>query len=179
MRILWLSGFAGSGKDTVAQILCKKFDYTRVAFADGLKDTTATKYGFDRELCDTVEGKKTQRDTAEGKKTIRDLLIEESAKAKELDLNIYARRVLDTIYASNQQLWVISDWRFPHEYDFLKSALPEAQHTTIRISRVGWPILQVPSEHQLDTFPFDVVIMNNNLAVFEQDILRYMRTIKS
>jgi len=53
--------------------------------------------------------------------------------------------------------------------------LPEAQHTTIRISRVGWPVLQVPSEHQLDTFPFDVVIMNRDLSILEQDVVQYMR----
>ncbi|NDH66792.1 MAG: hypothetical protein EBY22_02575 [Gammaproteobacteria bacterium] len=57
MIVIWLSGHAGAGKDTVAAILCKKYDLQRVAFADSLKDFVAVKYGIERGLFDTPEGK--------------------------------------------------------------------------------------------------------------------------
>ena len=56
-QIIWISGYAGAGKDTMASILCKKYDFQRVAFADSLKDIVAAKYGFDRALCDSPVGK--------------------------------------------------------------------------------------------------------------------------
>lgn len=37
MTDIGLVGYAGSGKDTVANILCREYDYTRVAFADPLR----------------------------------------------------------------------------------------------------------------------------------------------
>lgn len=36
--IIGLSGKAGSGKDTAAQILCEKHGFTRIAFADAVRD---------------------------------------------------------------------------------------------------------------------------------------------
>ena len=36
--IIGLTGYARSGKDTVAQILVDKFGFTRVAFADPIRD---------------------------------------------------------------------------------------------------------------------------------------------
>jgi len=51
--IIGLSGFIGSGKDTVASYLHDKHDYWKLAFADSLKDITASLFGWDR---DVVEG---------------------------------------------------------------------------------------------------------------------------
>jgi len=169
MKVLWLSGFAGSGKDTVAAILCKKLDYYRVAFADMLKDYVAEKYRFNRILCDTVEGKNTI--VALGK-TVRELLIEESAAAKTNNLNIFAEQALRKIIGSGQDFIVISDWRYPHEYEFITKALgPTVDHTTIRIVRPGLPSLSDPSEHALDVWPFELTILNSDLHYLEREII--------
>jgi hypothetical protein len=50
--ILCLSAWKGSGKDTVAKILVEKYGFTRLAFADVLKDMVAEQYGIDRESLD-------------------------------------------------------------------------------------------------------------------------------
>jgi len=172
MKIVWLSGFAGSGKDTVASILVKKYDYHRVAFADHLKDYVAIKYGIDRNLCDTVEGK--QRKFMDGQ-TLRDLLIKESAEAKVQDLNIFAEQAFRTMLESKKDLIVISDWRYPHEYEYITGLIPSAQHTTIRITRPGLPSLQIPSEHALDSWKFDHEINNTKLRELEKDIVTYLK----
>jgi len=171
MKIVWLSGFAGAGKDTVASILVKKYDYHRVAFADHLKDFTAELYGFDRALCDKEEGKKT---VVHDGKTVRDLLIKESADAKTKNVHIFAEQALITMLETKKELIVISDWRYPHEYEYITGVLPLAQHTTIRITRPNLPSLQIPSEHALDSWLFDCEIVNTNLHTLEKDVLKYL-----
>lgn len=49
-RIISLSGLQGSGKDTVADILCERYGYTRISFAATLKDAVAAVFCWDREM---------------------------------------------------------------------------------------------------------------------------------
>ena len=51
-NILLLSGWKGSGKDSLASILCNKFGYKRIAFADKLKDAISRDYNIDRSIFD-------------------------------------------------------------------------------------------------------------------------------
>jgi hypothetical protein len=55
--IVMLSGWAGSGKDTVAQHLCASHQFVRVSFADHLKDRVAHDYQVDRSALDLREFK--------------------------------------------------------------------------------------------------------------------------
>lgn len=176
VRIVWLSGWAGAGKDTIAAILCKKYDYTRVAFADSLKDIVSAKYGFDRGLCDTPDGKNSVIPTLE--KTVRQILIEDSAEAKKENINVFAEHVLAKIQASRQTLFVVSDWRFPHEYECISTALPNARHVRVRIIREGLQALVDSSEHQLDDYSFDTTILNSCLKELEKDVIKFLLSIK-
>ena len=168
MKVLWLSGYAGSGKDTAAGILCRKHGYIRVAFADMLKDYVAAKYGFDRTLCDI--GKET---VIHQRKTVRELLIEESALAKEMDVDIFAKQALQKIHDAKTDKIVISDWRYPQEILYIKNHLDaKIIHKTIRITRPGLYSLNDPSEHALDTWEFDVRLENKDLRLLEELITK-------
>ena len=48
--ILGVTGFIGSGKDTVADYLCTFHGYKRISFAASLKDAIASIFGWDREI---------------------------------------------------------------------------------------------------------------------------------
>lgn len=48
--ILGVTGFIGSGKDTVADYLCTFHGFKRLSFAASLKDAVAAVFGWDREL---------------------------------------------------------------------------------------------------------------------------------
>jgi len=48
--ILGVTGFIGSGKDTVADYLCTFYGFKRLSFAASLKDAVAAVFGWDREL---------------------------------------------------------------------------------------------------------------------------------
>lgn len=48
--IIGLVGFAGSGKGTVGDILVERYDFTRLSFADSLKDAVSAIFGWPRHL---------------------------------------------------------------------------------------------------------------------------------
>lgn len=63
--ILGVTGFIGSGKDTVADYLCTFHGFKRISFAASLKDAVSAVFGWDREL---LEGStKTSREWREQK----------------------------------------------------------------------------------------------------------------
>lgn len=52
MKVIAISGWKRSGKDTIAEQLIKEHGFKRVAFADPLKDSVAQEYGIPRSHCD-------------------------------------------------------------------------------------------------------------------------------
>lgn len=52
MKVIAISGYKRSGKDTSAEILVNDHNFKRVAFADILKDMVAKEYNIPREHCD-------------------------------------------------------------------------------------------------------------------------------
>lgn len=55
--IMSLSGFKNSGKDTVAKILVENYGFTRIAFADTLKDMASKMYNIPRSFFDDPDKK--------------------------------------------------------------------------------------------------------------------------
>ena len=59
--LIGLSGKKGSGKDTVAEFLIKHHNFTRIAFADPIKDIGTAVFGWtheqmnDRELKEKID----------------------------------------------------------------------------------------------------------------------------
>lgn len=52
MKVVAISGWKRSGKDTVGEYLKRTYGFSRVAFADPLKDMAAKEYGFPRDHAD-------------------------------------------------------------------------------------------------------------------------------
>lgn len=48
--IIGIVGFAGSGKGTVGDMLVERHDFTKISFADAVKDAVATIFGWSRHL---------------------------------------------------------------------------------------------------------------------------------
>jgi len=174
LRLIWLSGWASSGKDTAAEILCRG-GAKRLAFADSLKDMVAEKYGFPRHWCDSVEGKATV--ISEHGASVRELLIRDSFEAKKHDINIFARIVFEKIlneFVKGTKIIVISDWRYPHEYHFVTGATAGIEPITVRITRPGLEPLADDSEHQLDFWDFNQHIENTVLEEFQNRVAKIL-----
>jgi hypothetical protein len=167
MKIYLLSGWSGSGKDTVGSILIQTYGFQRFAFADILKQMVATEFGFPVELAHTEAGKNTVISSTG--KTVRQLLIQrgQEIRNEKGDLGFFARGVAteiqNLVYSGTiPEGIVITDWRLPVEYETLKQCLTYPI-VKVRVRRWGQhtsPIADSETEHQLDTWTFDCIVNN-------------------
>lgn len=127
--IIGLIGFAGSGKGTIADILVSKKGYTKLAFADAVKDATAAIFGWPRFLLegDTEESRvwREEQDEWWSKKTglhvtprnMLQLMGTEVGRGMiHPDVWIYAMERRMELYPNV----VIADVRFPNEMKFIQ-----------------------------------------------------------
>lgn len=127
--IIGTIGFIGSGKGTVADILVEKKGFTKLAFADAVKDATAAIFGWPRALLegDTEESRKFRetRDEWWSEKTgkyitprymLQLMGTEAGRDVFHPDLWILALEKKLGMYKNV----VISDVRFPNEIAFIQ-----------------------------------------------------------
>ncbi len=168
-QTIWLiSGYAGSGKDTTADMLENLIGPTicvRDSFAGAVKDEVAAMYDFDRAYLDTAEGKARRIRLADGThKTVRELLIEhaESTKVSTGDPAVWAKR----LQAPVAPHWILSDWRFLDELFALRMRFPHAAIYTLRVQRPGVEIMDTRTEHELDGFVTQYTIENSGSLLY-------------
>lgn len=184
MKIILLSGWSGSGKDTVADYLVARHNYKKFAFANPLKNLAAELYKFPRELADSQEGKQQLWPVGYSKKTIRQILIDLALFDKlRFGDDIYANEIATQIAKeSPDSNIVISDTRYLNEISvILEFAIKEKHQFEVwRISfrdRDESPVDDI-SEHILDTYRADVYISNpgdslENLYSIVEDVLSH------
>lgn len=167
-KLIGLSGYAQSGKDTTANILIDEFGFTRVAFADALREALYSLNPIVRHVSKMSGGWDIR---------VQDFVDEigwDRAKVQEPEIRALLQR-LGTEVGRNllgDNIWVklamakvqeipgpvvITDMRFPNEYDAVAAYLGERW----RIERPGTePVNAHPSETALDGYPFDEYIKN-------------------
>jgi len=158
--ILLLSGWSGAGKDTVADFLTS-YGFTKLAFADSLKEIVATEFDIPLEWTKTQEGKRMILPCG---KSVRELLIKRGQEIREEQQNLgyFAEQVAQKIEIQGGK-YVISDWRFIDELETLKKFCKAEKIITMRITRRGQEESQVKdliTEHYLDFFPFSYRLQN-------------------
>lgn len=130
--IIGICGLIGCGKGTVGDILVENHGFTKLSFADKLKDGVATVFNWDRQMLegDTVESREwreTQDEfwTKETGRTITPRLV-----LQEFGTDCMRHGFNDGIWVSlvKQELvkypnknFVIPDVRFPNEANMIKS----------------------------------------------------------
>lgn len=159
--IILLAGKAGSGKDTVANHLVKNYSFKRFAFADTLKEYTSKKYNVPLHILFTQEGKKQEIMVNNKMVTLRDLLIKDGAEKREENNNYWVDLVIEKIKSESlTQDIVISDFRFPNEYNRIKEFFSELA-TVLVVRENGCENIDDLSETSLNKFKFDRVIFND------------------
>ena len=160
--IIGLTGYAQSGKDTVANILVKNYGYTRIAFADKIREFLYET----NPMYDSVVGEplfvraKVDRDGwEEAKKSpqIRRLLQNSGVAARKLfGEDFWVNHAVNGMDIDGS--YVIADVRFENEADKIKAAGGQIW----RIKRLGVdPINGHVSETQMDGYPVDQIFINN------------------
>lgn len=153
--IYLISGWAGSGKDTVADyIINKHSNFQKLSFATPLKIFVSEKYNFPLELTLTQEGKNTK---IIDKYSVRELLIKEAKNKRKRTPDFFAKKLVKNIIPEKNI--VIADWRFVNEYNYLKN-LDNYDIKTIRIQRTRVPSIISDTENRLNEFEFDLLIFN-------------------
>lgn len=144
--IIGISGFIGSGKDTIADYLVNVRHFRRMSFAATLKDSVSSVFGWDREL---LEGRtqhsrdwREQRDEWWSQRLGREI-------TPRLMLQIWGTEVCRQGF--HNDIWiaslenklrqttddvVISDCRFPNEI----RAIKKAGGVTLRVTRGPEPV---------------------------------------
>lgn len=165
--LIGLMGKKRSGKDTFASVLVESYGYTRVAFADPLRDAL---YRMDPivdwdhcddggintySLSEVVDffGWEKAKDTVP---EIRRLLQTFGTDAiREIDEGFWVRAAVDSIEAVEGPV-VVTDVRFPNEAD----AIRKLGGLLIRITRPGYDGDGHPTETALDDYRPDLIVPN-------------------
>jgi hypothetical protein len=170
--IVLLSGWLGSGKDYVGDIIEKEYGYRKDKIAKSLKDEVSKKYNISRELLETQEGKRTVFEKGE---TYRDLLIRHGEEMRERDIYHWVKNIVSEEYGESSSSIVISDWRFREEYEYLENT--GSNIITIRIDRFDEIDTECKTEHALDNFEFDYKI-SNSLGTTREEIIERLKHCK-
>jgi hypothetical protein len=172
MGIIGISGKIGSGKDTIAQIISEtsKKQWEVKKFAGKLKQIASMLTGISVDKFEDQDFKNTflgpEWDTygiSRRQMTVRELLQKLGTEAMRngLHTNTWVNALFCEYVPHNN--WIITDVRFPNEYDAVKSK----GGIIIRVNRPGFGTSMVslanahPSETALDGHEFDHVIENN------------------
>ena len=155
-----LVGYSQSGKDTVAEILVKNYGYTRVAFADKIREflydlnpmVACSPTGYLQDLVNLVGW-----DAAKQEPQVRRLLQDLGNSArKTIDENVWVTLALGNIDV-NQRV-VITDVRFENEAMMIKLMGGQLW----RVKRVGvGPVNDHVSESELEGYKVDQIFVNN------------------
>jgi hypothetical protein len=156
--IIGLSGYARSGKDTVAQYLVEENGFKRLAFADTIKHFLLTVNPLIEDghrLNEIVQ--MYGWEVAKSKIEVRRLLQETGVTARQMfGEDFWVEQTFAE--ADPTSNYVISDVRFPNEADYIK----DLAGSVWRINRWGVaPINKHESEIAMDMYPFDIILDND------------------
>lgn len=157
--LIGINGKISSGKDTAAELLQELFpemNFQVKKFAGKLKQVASLLTGIEQSNFESQEFKKTYLGDEWGM-TVRDLLQRLGTEAMRdgLHENVWVNALFSTY--NEQCNWIVTDVRFPNEYDAIKNH----GGLLIRITRPGTVIGTHISETALDDFTFDIEISNN------------------
>lgn len=184
MHVFLLCGYKRSGKDTFAKYVESKYDYKHLKISHKLKNVLKVLFNFSEEqlegsLKDTIDSRWqiTPREamifvgTDMFQYKITDLL-------PKIDRNFWIENVVDEIVRIKDvdSNVVISDLRFDHELSRLLQ-LFKSEKISYTIVKIINPNLQLyydkttfQSETEHLNFPFDVILTNDKIEKFYDEI---------
>jgi len=167
-KIIAICGPKRCGKDVLSNHIVNKYGYTRLSFAEPLKEIVKLLFNFSDTQVGLIDGDNDEKDTIDERwkisprKALQFIGTEVlQNKIQELLPNIkrdyFANILLSKI--DNEKTYVISDMRFIHEYEKIK-------HLDIQVIKVTRPSIISNEEHLSEleylNIPFDKEIVNDS-----------------
>ena len=168
--IIGLSGYARSGKDEVAKVLVEEYGFTRVAFADKIRELlyetnpiVDTHYRL-QSLVDAYGWDEVKR-----RPQVRELLQNVGVGARKVFSNeFWIAQALSEIHFEDN--WVITDVRFENEANRIK------QYDNAQVWRIKRPGVEAVnghiSEHNLDGYKVDMILKNEGTLDDLRELVR-------
>lgn len=165
--IIGLTGYAQSGKDTIAKILVENYGFTRIAFADKIREFLyETNPMFDSIAGEPLFVKaRVDRDGWESAKQsphIRRLLQNSGVAARKVfGDGFWVHEAMKSMLNDPRpdMNYVITDVRFLNEADMIRANNGQIW----RIKRIGVDAVNAHvSESQMDDYPVDQIFTNNS-----------------
>jgi hypothetical protein len=159
-----LTGVKQSGKDVCGNYLAQ-LGYTRLAFADVLKEQLAAKYQLPIEI---FHDNTLKEQPCCGAWTPRSLCIAEGTFARTVDANIWAKHVLERMKQVRLRdgilKIVITDCRYQNEIDIIQPDM------VIRIERPGYLPWDEPDDYNNITRVDACIVNNGSIADLQKKI---------
>lgn len=160
-QLIFITGYAGSGKDTIGNYLVKNYDFKKYAFADILKKRFCLLYNIPLYLLYTQKGKKKIMNINGVNLSLREHLIIYAQHQRSLNPNIWVDLILKQINFNKHKKICITDWRQENELEILKFNLKSSYNiSTIRV--INDNIKPQFTDNFLDDFNTDYTFFNNS-----------------
>jgi hypothetical protein len=172
MSVIGIMGLKRSGKDTIANLLIKKYDFVRYSFADPLKRATKEIFGF---TDDQLWGEEKERIDENWGISAREVLQILGTEILQYDIHKHTnnlKHIGRNIWVHRFNIWyreeikknpnlmvVIPDVRFQHEVDIIKS-IGGSMWKVVRPSLNNVDLH--PSETEMEKIVPDLTIINDN-----------------
>jgi len=157
--IIGLSGYAQSGKDTTAELLCLNYKYKRQSFADPMRQALMIinpKLDSITRLSEYVDdyGWEIAKQNPEVRRLLQ--VFGTDFGRKMLGADVWVKMLMDKLNYEDRV--VISDVRYPNEAE----AIRKLGGSVWRINRRNHSAVNGhPSEHAMDNYMFNYVIYND------------------
>lgn len=169
--IILLCGYKGCGKDTFANYISSKYNFSHRKISQPLKDGLKHIFGFTN---DQIEGQLKDVVDERYSMTPREAMIYLGTdifqfniqnKIKNIDRNFWVKQLVERIASSGDEHVVVSDLRFWHELNYFKLA---NRCEDIKVVKIYKPTLLIfqkdadQSEVEHLDFKYDCIIENTD-----------------
>ena len=183
--IILLNGLSRSGKDTVAKYLYVNYAFEHIKISEKVKDVVSVMFDITKE--ELEDDRKDVMRTDLGV-TPRDMMKFIGTHVGQYELKkvlpdigrcFWIKSAMKQMKEENK-MYVISDYRFPHEYNCLINHFPERKIMVVKIvpEFSGFIPPQIIDETEIQ-LEHDYLLKNNTIAQLHTDIDHMMNTITS
>lgn len=191
MKVILLSGWKRSGKDSSADYLVDKYGFERMSFAGPLKDMVALEYGIPRSHCDDADfkeapimslparsedemtaklidamGKELKEVNGQKYWTPRALCIFKGSGNRAVRSDYWVKNAVDIMSKNPDKTYIITDVRYKSEMRQIIEFAGKSNTVSVRVNRFDTSPSQDASERDLDDYGFDHIIENRTTLDF-------------